>query len=273
MWWSVRQAIDYTLFYVQAKSPDRLHSPYLYTLLGHVFDMDKAYYAFAAIENLREHYKLIDEELAGTDLGAGSAAGGSNRTIGMFASAALSSPRQCETLFRLTQGLNPRLTIELGSAMGISTAYIAAGNPAGDVISIEGNPQLHHYATESMMSLDHENVRIVLGDFDDVLPDTLVALDRPVDLAFIDGNHRKEATVRYYHLIADHLSADGVIVLDDIRWSREMYTAWCEVSSDPRVRVAVDAFSMGILFFSDKFKDRTDYKITPWRMQGGPLVG
>lgn len=39
-----------------------------------------------------------------------------------------------------------------------------------------------------------------------------------VDLAYIDGDHEKVATIRYFERIKPHLNPDAVVIFGDISW-------------------------------------------------------
>ena len=70
---------------------------------------------------------------------------------------------------------------------------------------------------------------ITTGNFDDLLENYINSLDVPIHLAFIDGNHREEATLRYHSLIKPFMDNRGVIVHDDISWSDGMISAWKKI--------------------------------------------
>ena len=42
---------------------------------------------------------------------------------------------------------------------------------------------------------------------------------------------------------------DSVFIFDDIHWSKGMEEAWEEIKAHPRVRVTIDSFFWGIVFF------------------------
>ena len=71
---------------------------------------------------------------------------------------------------------------------------------------------------------------------------------------FFDGNHRKEATIDYFHKFQPLASDKCVFVFDDIRWSQEMYEAWKEIIKEPSATVTVDLFSFGLVFFNSSQK-------------------
>jgi len=80
-------------------------------------------------------------------------------------------------------------------------------------------------------------------------------------LAFIDGNHRKEPTLRYFQLLLQKANRPAVIILDDIHWSPEMEAAWEVVKSHPQSLLTIDLFFLGLVFFSNDFKVKQHFVI------------
>jgi hypothetical protein len=48
------------------------------------------------------------------------------------------------------------------------------------------------------------------------------------------------------------MNAEGIIILDDIHWSKEMNQAWNELKNHPSVSLSIDLFEGGILFLNQK---------------------
>ncbi|WP_324721913.1 O-methyltransferase [Salinimicrobium sp. HB62] len=69
------------------------------------------------------------------------------------------------------------------------------------------------------------------------------------DLVYIDGNHQKEATLSYFEKLLPTIHNDSVIIFDDIHWSKGMEEAWEEIKAHPKVRVSIDTFHWGLVFF------------------------
>jgi predicted O-methyltransferase YrrM len=103
-------------------------------------------------------------------------------------------------------------------------------------------------------------VQIVTGNFDNTLPEIAGMLPQ-VDLAFIDGNHRRIPTVKYFHALLEKCSDNSVVVFDDIHWSKGMELAWEEVKSHPSVMLTIDLFFMGLVFFRPEFKVKQHFTI------------
>jgi predicted O-methyltransferase YrrM len=69
----------------------------------------------------------------------------------------------------------------------------------------------------------------------------------PIDYAFLDADHSEEATVKHFDALLPHMAPGGVLVLDDISFSWDMWHAWTKISRAERVRVRVALGRMGIL--------------------------
>ena len=69
------------------------------------------------------------------------------------------------------------------------------------------------------------------------------------NLVYFDGNHQKEATLKYFELLLPRAHNESVFIFDDIHWSKGMEEAWEEIKAHPRVRVTIDSFFWGIVFF------------------------
>ncbi|GAB2778946.1 hypothetical protein GCM10010465_27010 [Actinomadura fibrosa] len=69
------------------------------------------------------------------------------------------------------------------------------------------------------------------------------------DLIYFDGNHQKKATLEYFEKLLPTAHNDSVFIFDDIHWSKEMEEAWEEIKAHPAVRVTIDTFSWGFVFF------------------------
>ena len=69
------------------------------------------------------------------------------------------------------------------------------------------------------------------------------------DLIYFDGNHRKQPTLDYFQKLLPTAHNDTVFIFDDIHWSREMEEAWEEIRKHPAVKVTIDTFFWGLVFF------------------------
>lgn len=138
--------------------------------------------------------------------------------------------------------------LELGTSVGIGTMFLARTNAKTEVTTIEGCPETSKFAKSEFAKRKIANVNFINDDFDHLFASNMLK-DQRFDLAFIDGNHTSEATIRYFdNIIKRYSNKKSIIIVDDINWSRDMYDAWKEISSRMPDSLRINLFRMGIIF-------------------------
>lgn len=238
-----------------------VHSPFVYDLISEVLNDRGQYYYYPIIEGLRERLLLNRQRIDVEDLGAGSATGaGSTRTVRSIVRKAAKPRRIGQLLFRIANHYQPATMLELGTSLGLSTAYLAAGNLNATVISVEGSPAITSLARQNFESIGLKNIRVVEGNFDQVLP-ALIPQYAPLDLVYVDGNHRLEPTLRYFEQLLPAMNQASVLIFDDIHWSPGMEAAWNKIYTDSRVMLSIDLFYLGLVFFDPSFRVKQHFSI------------
>jgi len=128
------------------------------------------------------------------------------------------------------------------------------------LITMEGSKEIAEVAKRNLKSLKAGNTEIVEGNFDNTLSSVVSRLST-VDFAFIDGNHRKEPTERYFKEILSKANNNSILVFDDIHWSSEMEAAWETIKNNAAVTCSIDLFFIGIVFFRKEFKEKQHFVI------------
>ncbi|MBL7923542.1 MAG: class I SAM-dependent methyltransferase [Bacteroidia bacterium] len=237
-------------YYLSAGNRHSLQAPFAYRLNEAVFRRDRKAPEQESIESLRRELLHTQRMVAVRDFGAGfSGKVYRNLKVSYIAKHSAKPPRYARMLFRLVQHLQPATVLELGTSLGISALYQAAGHPQARVITLEGCPNTAALARENFRRFPQFNIEQVEGAFEDTLPSLLQRLP-DIDYLFIDGHHRLEPTLRYIDLCFPKLSQHAVVVVDDINWSAEMQQAWQQLKADPRFNLSIDVFMMGLLFVS-----------------------
>lgn len=242
-------ARHYLKHYLTANTLHGTHSPFIYTLLENVIYHTEKYPAYKEIELLRNEFLSDNREILITDLGAGSRVNKApKRRISDIARNSLKSPKYAQVLYRLVSYVKPEIFIELGTSLGITSLYLAEANPQGLLYTIEGCPETASVARELFKKTGKQNIIQETGNFDTLLPEVLRKTGK-VDWLYIDGNHRKQATLEYFETSLPFAHEKSVFVFDDIYWSEGMTEAWNEIKARPEVTVTVDLFRIGLVFF------------------------
>jgi predicted O-methyltransferase YrrM len=251
---------DYLLHRLSAKTRHGTHSPFVYKLADEVIYDKRQFEDYHIIEAQRKRLLQDESMIQVTDLGAGSHLN-KDRTkkVKQIAKNALKRPALAQLIFRLAKFNNPKLIIELGTCLGITTSYLSKAAPKANVITIEGCPQTAAVAGKNFEELQLENIRLEVGNFDLILPGILNA-EQQLDFVYIDGNHRKDATLNYFKWCLPKVHENSMLIFDDIYWSAGMKEAWAEIKAHPQVTVTVDLFWIGLVFFKTG-QARQDFKL------------
>lgn len=253
----------YLHYYLTASSGrgHGIHSPFVFDFIKNVLNDKRNFYSYEKVESLRRRLLNDKTVLQVDDFGAGSTLSSSKeRSISSIARNAAKSKKLSQLLFRIVHYYKPRTVLELGTSLGISSAYMASAAPNGKVITIEGASSVARAAKDHHRLLQLHNSDVRTGKFEEVLPVVLHELET-VDLAFVDGNHRYEPTKSYFEQIATKLTSRSILIFDDIHWSCEMEDAWKFIKEHEAVKATIDLFFIGIVFFDEAFKSKQHFTI------------
>jgi predicted O-methyltransferase YrrM len=258
-------AKKYLRFYRQASNGKGhgIHSPFVFDFVTGVLNDKRNFSFYNKIENLRSQLLHDNTMIEVEDFGAGSTIHKlSQRTISAIAKNSASSAKQGQLLFKIANYYHPNTIIELGTSLGIATAYLASANINANMVTLEGSAAISDIAEKNFQKLGLNNIEIVKGNFDDTLSDVIgKKIESLIDLAYIDGNHRKESTLKYFNMLLARTGDSSVIVFDDIHWSWDMEEAWNEIKSDSRALLTIDLFFIGLVFFRKDFKIKQHFDI------------
>lgn len=240
----------YIDYYLEVADQHSLQAPFIFEFYSSLIKGIENNAGIAEIEAIRKSLLKDMSKVSGNDLGAGSrlAKSSRNKTIAAIARHGISSKKECIFLSELAKSFQPQTCIELGTSLGIATSYLARSIKNGCIYTFEGNDELLQNANKVFSQLNIENVQIINGNIDKTLPIQLEQLDI-VDLAVIDANHTCEALLGYFNLLKVKMNSAGIIIIDDIRWSVEMYCAWKKLILDETVTLSIEFLNNGVLFF------------------------
>jgi predicted O-methyltransferase YrrM len=260
---SFQLAKKYLNYYLHASNSKGhgMHSPFVFDFILNVLNNKNNYEPPYEVEQSRKQLLSDKRIIEIEDFGAGSRISSSKqRSVDQIAKSALKSKRLAQVLFRLVKHYQPQSIIELGTSLGITTAYFSRANPNASIITIEGSKNIASVAQENFQKLNCDNIQLLQGNFDSILP-TVLSQVSSIDLVYIDGNHRYEPTINYFHQFLTKSSTQTILVFDDIHWSEEMEKAWIEIKSHPSVQYTIDIFFLGFVFFRNDFKVKQDFSV------------
>ena len=250
-----------------------VHSPYLFEWVRMVMMDKNSFYIWGEIERCREKMLRDERELEFVDYGSGKLKGenGERRRVCDIARRSLAKRKYAQMLSRLVNwlGASHRLEngsgtayslefrgltiVELGTSLGVTTAYMAAMDSRNRVVTFEGCEAVANIAKENWKALNINNIECRIGKID---VEQLAQDIEHLDVAFIDANHTYEGTCKYFDVLAEKVREKSVIVVDDIHYSEEMEKAWKAICADERVTSTIDLYQMGLVFFDKHYWKR-----------------
>ena len=190
---------------------------------------------------------------------------GNNKTfsISEIVLKAASSKKWTSFFYELSKIKNINNILEIGTNLGVSGQYFLKGldgKKKSNFITIEGVKKLCEIAKDRFSYIsDKRRFKVIYGLYDEKLLE-LKKLNIKFDLVFIDGNHRFDATIKYFELLKKQLAQNAIVVFDDIHWSSGMTRAWEIIIKDDSVYFSIDFFKLGLIILNSKHRSKSILK-------------
>jgi len=153
-------------------------------------------------------------------------------------------------LYATTAYFKPDMVLEFGTSLGISSAWLALGNPQCELYTVEAIAALAEKARENHRAIGLQNTHILNLDFEQFMQEFDLPKKKKY-LLYIDGNHTRKATLQMFDFALQHLyTRHLVVIIDDIHWSAGMEQAWQQIQKHHQVTLTLDIFRMGFVFFN-----------------------
>lgn len=243
-------------FVLRAKTRHSVHSPFVFSLAESLFSTRANFPLAAALS----HYRVLrcnHSKLSLSDAG---------RTVAAVMRRSAMSDAEARLLAAAAVFSGAKNWLELGTNLGKSLAAVSAVTGAR-ATGVEREPALATFCNEQLKQLNLTQARCETAAFHEFF----TAYEGPAfDGAFIDGDHRFEATISNYQQLVPHLSQGSLVIFHDIYYSSEMQAAWMHVIQMPEVTVTVDLFLFGIAIRKPgQVKEHFDLRPTGWQLVRG----
>ena len=251
------QIKSYLKFLWNSKNEHGVHSPFVFDLVTKCFYDTSSKPQYLLLKNYRNTLLENRNTIEVTDFGAGSRVFKSNtRQISKIAKTAGISPKRAELLFRIVQYFQPSTILEIGTSLGLATAALSLGleaktnraklNKNAEITTLEGCPNTLNQCQLQFQKYNFNNVTFINTEFSQYFKNLQPTT---YNLIYFDGNHSKTATLDYFELLLPTITNDSVWIFDDIHWSSAMEEAWEMIKNHEKVKVTIDTFQWGMVFF------------------------
>lgn len=250
---------SYLKFLKNSTNQHGVHSPFVYSLVTKCFYDTKKYHEYSILKKYRNSLLENKNFIEVTDFGAGSRVFKSNkRQISKIAKTAGISSKRAKLLFRIVNYFQPTTILEIGTSLGLATSALSLGletksnraklNKSAKITTLEGCSKTQEIAQNQCQLQNLSNIEFITSKFEDYLVNCQLNTEH-CQLIYFDGNHSKKATLEYFELLLPTISNDTVWIFDDIHWSKDMEEAWETIKNHPKVKVTIDTFQWGFVFF------------------------
>ncbi len=166
----------------------------------------------------------------------------------------MSGHLQGKVLKMITQMINPKNVLEIGTYTGYSAISIALGlNNKSKIVTIDINDEIEEFTRKFINESKLNNkIEFLIGDALKIIP----KLNQKFDMVFIDGD--KNEYLKYYKSVFDKTNIGGFIIADNVLWSGKVINK--NIKNN-------DHFTKGILEFNNYIKNdkRVENVIFPIR--------
>lgn len=234
---------SYLKFILNSTNQHGVHSPFVFDLIT------KCFYAKTNVSDIKKYqdYRRSilrnNDEIEVVDFGARSKNFRSNkRIVKQIAKHTGINFRRVKLLIRILRYFKPKIILEFGASLGLGTTALHFGYPEA---LIEGCPNTATLSKNLFDKFSFKNINVITGEFSEGLS----KIESKLDLVFFNGNHQKKATLTYFEYCLDYIHNDSIFIFDDIHRSKEMKEAWVEIKMHPDVRITIDTYQWGFVFF------------------------
>lgn len=245
---SVNIICEYIKYIAKAKGRHQIHSPFVYELVDVCFSQkvakkDKKTLArfTSTLYNDKNNYEFDTQ-------GAGSKRKNTFAQIKQYATNARTKGKYWTLLYKISTHYKPTRILELGTNFGFGSLAFSLGHPSAEIDTVEGSNILYEINQKNFKNFSNHKIEFHRNTFDtffDTKPQT------KYDLIFIDGDHTSEKLFKHLKKAIEYAHNETFILIDDIRWSGDMYDAWEQITADKRFNLTIDLFKLGIILLKE----------------------
>ena len=218
-----------------------IHSPFVYNLITKVIEEKSQYYAFREIENF--HSELLKKKDFIAEITAKET---QSSNYGAF-------------LFRMINFFKCDTVIQVGCSTGVMSLYLVMASPVkSKYFLLEERTNLLNSVRNFLSARSLKGISFLEGDYPENIKSFQVS-EKKADLIFINSIPEGIETDKFYSLIKPLISKTTILIIDNITKDKQKRNLWLKVQETDEVRITINLYSAGILFFNDKYPKK-NYK-------------
>jgi predicted O-methyltransferase YrrM len=241
----VFSAFEYINYKINSKGRYDIHSPFIYDFVNLCLKIKRDQRLKQSQKTLKSQYQHNFNSINISDAGAGSKKLGSKRVVSQIFKVSSSKGKYANLLYKIANFYKPKHVLEMGTSLGYGTLHLALGCASSNIVTVDACANTQEIAKENLKTLNLENITFVNQTFIDYFNHH--DNGPTYDIIFIDGHHDGDALMDYMKIMEKISHDETIFILDDIRWSESMKTAWNMLIKMDKYHVTIDLYRMGIL--------------------------
>jgi predicted O-methyltransferase YrrM len=214
----------------------------VYNLITKVIEEKIPFYAFEEIEKFRETLLRGGNDLA------------------KITAKETQSPNYGAFLFRMINFFKCRTVLQIGCSTGVMTAYLAsAGRTQTECFALENRSNVLQPAKDFALAHHLCKLCFIEGDYEKSLQSVANRLTK-IDLLFVNQLPDSMEVENVIHLCKSLINESTILIINGIGANKKIKKTWKKIKEDPQVRVSMDLYALGIVFFNEKLQKR-HYKV------------
>ena len=218
-----------------------------------VIEEELPFYRFSQIENLRNILKKTKKTIQDNPQDEG-------RRISEVVDETSFCKTYDQMLFRIVQFMKPKTIVEVGTSVGISTAYLATPNSKANVYSIGKSKGVATLEELNFRRMGIDNVKVLCEDDAAQTLDGLFCETNKIDLLYFGRSCSAEDIRSIVYEKRNLFSENAVVIVSDIHRNEKKEILWDELKEIPDFNVNLELFVYGILFCNENLQ-RESYNL------------
>ena len=263
MYTSLQLVKKYLHYYITANNRHGhgTHSPFIYNFIRAVLMDKKKYPTYTPIEKIRHQLHTQNKTIAIKDFVASSKFHPYKQQKIKSVFTSMARPAKFDQLlFRMLRYYKSKYVLELGTSLGITTAYLASANTENFITTFEDNSNMAKIAKQHFNQLSLTNITQIVGHFDNTLLHTLNKISQ-LDFVYINSNNCKEAILFYWNMLYNKAHNETLFIFDKIHGGAEMEEVWKKIQQLDMVTCTIDLFFIGIVSIRKEIKESVHLSI------------
>lgn len=239
--------IDYLTHRLSAKTRHGTHSPFVYKLTDEVIYDFSEKKPYLAVEQQRK--KLLNDDRRVVLDGLAVHPNFSKRRgipVKQLVKMLLKKPKVDQLIFRLMVNQQPESILELGTSLGVTTAYLSKGAPKSSVVTVEQHSILGDMAGYPSSVLALDNVEMLNLNLEQLRAKMAFEV---VDVICINSALPEDMVLQYFEFCTTIVNQRSMVIIDSIYLNERRKAIWTAIKHHSKVTVTIDLFWIGLVYF------------------------